>query len=99
MPVRLGVNFMGRRVRAAGNLHVDVRGARIALRRSQREILGCLARDLELAVLRTDADGANLSPGDAAAPADERQQPAWLGPAFRPEIHAKHDGVARELGM
>ena len=101
MPLRFCVNVTGRRAldRAARNLDVNVRGARIALRRSQGEILGCLARDLELARLRAHADGAHLTPCDAAAPADERQQPARLGPAFCPEIHAKHDGIAREIGM
>ena len=93
-PVRLGVNLMGLRTRPAGSLDVDVRSARIALRRSQLEILGCFTGDLELARLRTHADGADLASGDAAASADEGQQPARLGPAFGPEVHAKHHGVA-----
>jgi ABC-type phosphate/phosphonate transport system ATPase subunit len=47
--------------------------ARVGLTRGERELLRGLARDLELARLRVHANGADLVPRDAAAPADEGQ--------------------------
>jgi hypothetical protein len=68
----------GRWARAVAAATVDaldahVGRARIRLAGRQRIVGGRVAGDLEQRLVRSDADRAHLAPGDAAAPADQRQ--------------------------
>jgi hypothetical protein len=89
-------------VRAAAGCAVeapdaDVGRAWVALPGGEGELVRGLARDLELTGLRAHANGADLAPRDAAAPADEGQQPAGLGLLAAAEVDLEEDGRAREV--
>ncbi len=87
--------------RAVDPLHAHMRRARIGLGRGGREGGRGIARDLEDRLVRADPDRANFTPGHAAAPADERQQPPGirlvLATQFRENAGAS-PGVRVNLG-
>ncbi|HEX9101627.1 MAG TPA: hypothetical protein VF997_05455, partial [Polyangia bacterium] len=68
--------------------------ARIALGRVGRELVGDAARDLEVGPVARDADGADLAARDAAAPADQRQDPVGLGAILGAEVDLERHHLA-----
>jgi hypothetical protein len=79
-------------------LDAHVGRPRIGLACGQREVVRGVAQDLEVAGHGPDADRADLVARDAAAPADQREQPARLCFLVAADVDPEQHGAAREVG-
>jgi hypothetical protein len=93
-----GARALGRGGGALGlgveGIDADARIARVGLAHGAGEALGHGSGDLEGRGRLADANGADLEALDAAAPTDEREQPARIGPVALAPVDAEGDEAA-----